>query len=95
MLALLAAGTNVHAHAFASRQVLIALPAATAGTPPAIMARLARDIIEVLKSPVVTQQPAVLEFEPWADTATDFAAICGCDLPVWHNAMQKSGARAA
>ena len=47
---------------------------APAGTPPAIVARLEKDITDVLKSPEVNKKLIDLGFEPVAGSAADFAA---------------------
>ena len=67
---------------------------APAGTPPAVIARLEKDITAVLKSPEVTQKLVALGFEPVASSAADFAAIIDRDLPVWREVVAKSGAKA-
>ncbi len=67
---------------------------APAGTPPAVIARLEKDITEVLKSPEVNKKLIDLGFDPIAGSAADFAAIIDRDLPVWRDVVQKSGARA-
>ena len=67
---------------------------APAGTPPAIIARLEKDITEVLKSPEVSKKLIDLGFDPVAGSAAEFAAIIDRDLPVWREVVQKSGAKA-
>ena len=67
---------------------------APAGTPPAVIARLEKDITDVLKSPEVSKKLIDLGFDPVAGSAADFAAIIDRDLPVWADVVQKSGARA-
>jgi tripartite-type tricarboxylate transporter receptor subunit TctC len=64
-----------------------------AGTPPAIVAKLEKDITEVLKSPAVSQKLIDLGFDPIAGSAAEFAAIIDRDLPVWRDVVQKSGAK--
>jgi dienelactone hydrolase len=65
-----------------------------AGMPPAIVARLQKDITEVLKSPDVNKRLIDLGFEPVAGSGADLAAIIERDLPVWRDLVQKSGAKA-
>jgi tripartite-type tricarboxylate transporter receptor subunit TctC len=65
-----------------------------AGMPAAVVAKLEKDVNEVLKSPEVTKKLIDLGFEPVAGSAADFAAIIDRDLPVWQDVVQKSGARA-
>ena len=67
---------------------------APAGVPPALVARLEKDITEVLRSPEVNKRLIDLGFEPVAGSGADFAAIIDRDLPVWRELVQKSGARA-
>ncbi len=66
---------------------------APAGTPPAIVAKLERDITEVLKSPAVSQKLIDLGFDPVAGSGAALAAIIDRDLPVWRDVVQKSGAK--
>jgi tripartite-type tricarboxylate transporter receptor subunit TctC len=66
---------------------------APAGTPPAIVAKLERDINEVLKSPAVSQKLIDLGFDPVAGSGAALAAIIDRDLPVWRDVVQKSGAK--
>ena len=67
---------------------------APAGTPKAIIARLEKDITDVLKSPEVNKKLIDLGFDPIAGSAADFAAMIDRDLPVWRDVVLKSGARA-
>ncbi len=66
---------------------------APAGTPPAIVAKLEKDITEVLKSPAVSQKLIDLGFDPIAGSGAALAAIVDRDLPVWRDVVQKSGAK--
>jgi tripartite-type tricarboxylate transporter receptor subunit TctC len=66
---------------------------APAGTPPAIVAKLERDITEVLKSPAVSQKLIDLGFDPVAGSGAALGAIIDRDLPVWRDVVQKSGAK--
>jgi tripartite-type tricarboxylate transporter receptor subunit TctC len=66
---------------------------APAGTPPAIVAKLEKDITEVLKSPAVSQKLIDLGFDPVAGSGAELAAIMERDLPVWRDVVQKSGAK--
>jgi tripartite-type tricarboxylate transporter receptor subunit TctC len=66
---------------------------APSGTPPAIVARLERDITDVLKSPTVSQKLIDLGFDPVARSGAALAAIIDRDLPVWRDVVQKSGAK--
>ncbi len=66
---------------------------APAGTPPAIVAKLEKDITEVLKSPAVSQKLIDLGFDPVAGSGADLAAIIDRDLPIWRDVVQKSGAK--
>jgi tripartite-type tricarboxylate transporter receptor subunit TctC len=65
-----------------------------AGMPPAVVAKLEKDITEVLKTPAVNKKLIDLGFDPVAGSGKDFAAIIDRDLPVWRDAVQQSGARA-
>ena len=66
---------------------------APAGTPPAIVAKLEKDITEVLKSPAVSQKLIDLGFDPVAGSGADLAAIIDRDLRIWRDVVQKSGAK--
>jgi tripartite-type tricarboxylate transporter receptor subunit TctC len=65
-----------------------------AGMPPAIVARLEKDITEVLRSPEVNKRLIDLGFEPVAGSGAELAAIIERDLPIWRVLVQQSGARA-
>lgn|SRR6185295_8533912 len=67
---------------------------APAGTPPAIVAKLEKDITEVLRDPVVRQKLIDLGFDPIAGSGADLGAIMDRDLPVWRDVVEKSGAKA-
>jgi tripartite-type tricarboxylate transporter receptor subunit TctC len=64
-----------------------------AATPSAIVAKLEKDITEVLKSPAISQKLIDLGFDPIAGSAAEFAAIIDRDLPVWRDVVQTSGAK--
>ena len=67
---------------------------APAGTPKEIIAKLEKDINDVIKSPDVYKKLVDLGFDPIAGSAADFAALIDRDLPVWRDVVLKSGARA-
>jgi tripartite-type tricarboxylate transporter receptor subunit TctC len=67
---------------------------APAGTPPAIVAKLDKDINDVLKVPEIQKKLIDLGFDPVAGSGKDFAAIIDRDLPVWKDVVEKSGAKA-
>ena len=59
-----------------------------------MLARLEKDITEVLKTPEVNNKLIDLGFDPAAGSAKEFAAIIERDFPVWREVVEKSGARA-
>lgn len=65
-----------------------------ADMPAAVVARLEKDITEVFKNPEVSKKLINIGFEPVAGSGADLAAIIDRDLPVWRDAVQKSGAKA-
>jgi tripartite-type tricarboxylate transporter receptor subunit TctC len=67
---------------------------APAGTPKDVIARLEKDINDVIKSPDVNKKLVDLGFDPIAGRAADFAALIDRDLPVWRDVVLKSGAKA-
>ena len=67
---------------------------APAGTPKEIVAKLEKDINDVIRSPDVSKKLIDLGFDPVAGSAADFAALIDRDLPVWREVVLKSGARA-
>jgi tripartite-type tricarboxylate transporter receptor subunit TctC len=67
---------------------------APAGTAPAVIAKLEKDITDVLKSPAVRQKLIDLGFDPVAGSGADLAAVIDRDLPVWRDVVEKSGAKA-
>jgi len=64
---------------------------APAGTPPAIIAKLEKDITDVLKTPEIRKKLIDLGYDPIAGSAADFAAIIDRDLPVWREVVQTTG----
>ncbi len=64
------------------------------GMPAAVVARLEKDIMDVLNTPAVNRKLIDLGFEPVAGSGADFAAIIDRDLPLWRDLVQKSGAKA-
>ncbi len=67
---------------------------APAGTPPAVIAKLEKDINGAIKGAEVNKKLVDLGFDPIAGSAADFAAIIDRDLPVWREVVQMSGAKA-
>jgi tripartite-type tricarboxylate transporter receptor subunit TctC len=64
-----------------------------AGIPTPVVARLEKDITAVLSDTQVTRKLVDLGFEPAAAAGSALAAIIERDLPLWHELVQKSGAR--
>jgi tripartite-type tricarboxylate transporter receptor subunit TctC len=64
------------------------------GLPPAVAARLERDITAVLNEPEVRRRLIELGFEPAAGSAAQMAAIIERDFPIWRDVVGKSGAKA-
>jgi tripartite-type tricarboxylate transporter receptor subunit TctC len=56
---------------------------APAGTPPAVIERLQRDIARALQNPDVKAKLAALGAEPIANTPADFAAMLGSETAKW------------
>jgi tripartite-type tricarboxylate transporter receptor subunit TctC len=67
---------------------------APAGTPPAVLAKLEKDINGAIKSPDVNKKLIDLGFDPIAGSAADFTALIDRDLPVWRDVVRMSGAKA-
>jgi len=65
-----------------------------AGIPAPVVARLERDVTAVVSDPQVTRKLVDLGFEPAASGGAALAEIIARDLPLWHDLVQKSGARA-
>lgn len=61
-----------------------------AGTPPAIVQKLHRDIAEALKSPDVAAKLAGLGLEPVGDTPEEFGALIQSESVKWRDIMRKA-----
>jgi tripartite-type tricarboxylate transporter receptor subunit TctC len=66
---------------------------APAGTPPAIVARMAQEVVKALKTPEVSQRFAQLDIEPIGNTPQQYAAIIRTAMKKFGPAVKASGAR--
>ena len=64
-----------------------------AGTPPALVRRIADAILPVLRTPEGRERLRVMGLEPTALGPEEFAAVMRRDAPVWAEAARASGAR--
>jgi tripartite-type tricarboxylate transporter receptor subunit TctC len=67
--------------------------AAPAGTPPAILERLAAEVRKAVQMPDVQQRIAGMGFEAKASSPADFKAAYMKERPVWERLIKQSGAR--
>jgi tripartite-type tricarboxylate transporter receptor subunit TctC len=65
-----------------------------AGTPPAIVARLNRDITATLKDPVVRSQIAAQGADPVGNRSDEFAAFIARELVKWARLVKEANIRA-
>ena len=66
---------------------------APAGTPPAIVARLQKDVAEMLKQPDSIKKLAELGLEPGGGKPEELAALIAAEIPRLGNVVRQSGAR--
>lgn len=66
---------------------------APAGTPPAIVARLQKDVAEMLKQPDNIKKLAELGLEPGGGKPEELAALIAVEIPRLGNVVRQSGAR--
>ncbi len=66
---------------------------APAGTPPAIIDKLAKEIAIVVKNPAVVAHLKGYGVEPLGDTPQQFAATIAADIPLWASAVKLAGLR--
>jgi tripartite-type tricarboxylate transporter receptor subunit TctC len=67
---------------------------APAGTPPAIVDRLNREVVRILQLPDVKQRFATLGAEPVGNTPAQFAAFVDAEIAKWSKVVADSGAKA-
>jgi len=63
----------------------------TAGTPPAIVARLHREAVAVVRRPEIAQRIRDLGAEPVASTPEEFAAVIARDIVRWRDVVRRAG----
>jgi tripartite-type tricarboxylate transporter receptor subunit TctC len=66
---------------------------APAGTPPAIVARLQKDVAEMLKQPDNIKKLAELGLEPGGGKPEELAALIAAEIPRLGNVVRQSGAK--
>ncbi len=66
---------------------------APAGTPPAIVARLQKDVSEMLKQPDNIKKLAELGLEPGGGKPEELAALIAAEIPRLGNVVRQSGAK--
>ncbi len=66
---------------------------APAGTPPAIVARLQKDVSEMLKQPDNIKKLAELGLEPGGGKPEELAALIASEIPRLGNVVRQSGAK--
>jgi len=67
---------------------------APAGTPPAVVDRLQKEIARALESPEVKAKLAGLGAEPVANTPTEFAAMIKVETAKWGKIVKDANIRA-
>ncbi|MDZ7864910.1 tripartite tricarboxylate transporter substrate binding protein [Acidovorax sp.] len=67
--------------------------AAPAGTPPAILERLAAEVRKAVQLPDVAQRIAGMGFEAKASSPAEFKAAYMKERPVWERLIRQSGAK--
>jgi tripartite-type tricarboxylate transporter receptor subunit TctC len=64
---------------------------APAGTPPAIVSRINRELGEIVKLPDVVERFKQLAANPAYFTPEQFAALVAREIPRWREVAQKAG----
>lgn len=65
-----------------------------AGTPPAVIARLNRELVAVMRQPDVQERMKVLGMEATPSTPEQFGAFLKTEFTKWADLVKRSGARA-
>jgi tripartite-type tricarboxylate transporter receptor subunit TctC len=66
---------------------------APAGTPPAIVSRLQRDVADILKQPENAKRLAEMGLEPGGGKPEELAALVATDIPRLSEVVRRSGAK--
>jgi tripartite-type tricarboxylate transporter receptor subunit TctC len=66
---------------------------APAGTPPAIVNRLQRDVADILKQPENAKRLAEMGLEPGGGKSEELAALLATDIPRLSEVVRRSGAK--
>lgn len=64
---------------------------APAGTPPAIIAQLNRQVAAILKTPEMREKLSVQGLEAITDTPAEFAAYIAVEVPKWAKVIRQAG----
>ena len=65
----------------------------TAGTPPAVIDKLNREIVRIMLSPEVKELLSVHGYDVSTGSPQDFARLIRSDLAKWEKVVKASGAR--
>lgn len=68
---------------------------APAGTPPAVIHRMAATMADVLKKPALIRRLGDYGMQPWSTTSDDFAAMLRRDYQVWRDVIAAAGMKAS
>ncbi len=65
--------------------------AAPAGTPPAVIAQLNRQVAAILKTPDIREKLAAQGLEAVTDTPAEFTAYIAAEVPKWAKVIRQAG----
>jgi tripartite-type tricarboxylate transporter receptor subunit TctC len=68
-------------------------PMAPAGTPEAIVARLAREIARAAQQPKIAERLANIGVDPLGNSPAQFADMVAADIALWREAVRSAGLR--
>lgn len=66
---------------------------APAGTPPAVIQKLARTVHDAMQAPDVRKRIEALSITPTSNTPAEFAALIAKEIPMWKRVAREAGVK--
>lgn len=66
---------------------------APAGTPPAVIRKLAQTVHDAMQAPDVRKRITALSITPTSDTPAEFAALIAKEIPMWKRVAREAGVK--